>query len=73
MFYSSNGYNDKGENVSFVAFSPEDLLKKMIQENIQKVRVFTSELGEMPITIQSFTRDEVKEWIESGVMPHGKI
>ena len=64
MFLESYGKNVDGEEVSFVAFSPEHLLELMQENNLLEVHCCTSEFGDMPITFKTFTVDDVVAWIE---------
>ena len=64
MFLESYGVNDAGEEVTFIAFSPEHLLELMQKNNLKEVRCCTSEFGEATIKFESFTQDDVIAWIE---------
>ncbi len=69
MFLQSWGYNDKDEEISFIAFSPKDLLKHMLDEKMKEVKVATNELGEMPIIFCKLTEEDVIKWIDTGHNP----
>lgn len=64
VFLQSYGYDDNGNEVTFIAFSPEHLLDLMKEHNLKKVTCCTSEFEELPITFETFTLEEVEAWIE---------
>lgn len=68
MFIQANGKNEKQEDVTFIARTPEHLLEVMERENIEKCLIEPNDVDYPIIEFFRVTKDDVREWIKTGYL-----
>lgn len=68
MFIQANGKNVKNENVTFIARTPKHLLEVMEKENLESCLIEPNDVDYPVIEFFRVTKQDVREWIETGYL-----
>lgn len=66
MFIQASGRNKDGKKISFIATNPEELLKWMKKNGVEKSVVFPGDLSNEVIEIHRLTQEDVERWAQNG-------